>query len=288
MLGTHRRLIGFIGVSLMLVIGPEAYSRETLLWVAEYKPNVANRILLDEELRGWLHKDLNWPIETVYANTQRAMRMVQEQDNVCVDDKLITSERQQFAHITDLPQVVVPGKRLYMRADSDYAAQLGAENSHVGFQSLMASFPELRLGVMAGRRYGNQLDEILQREKRQARIWRRASSYSSEELLQMLVKGRIDATIEYPMVVANWGENNGDLISFRLKEAKDYSLGYIMCSRSPSGEVIIGRVNQWLAEHTQSRRYLELHLKWMEASIHKDFIEDYNQVFNTEFKLSEP
>jgi len=75
--------------------------------------------------------------------------------------------------------------------------------------------------------------------------------------LQMLEKGFIEATLEYPKIVTRSGL---PLQSWPLQEAEPFNLVYFACSKTDAGAQSVQIINQLINQVSQQKDYLLLAL----------------------------
>lgn len=147
----------------------------------------------------------------------------------CYADAFKTPERLGFAHFTsvapNLPMVVAtrPGT---LRA--------GAEG--VSLQDLLAR-PALRGLFEAGRSYGPVMDAQIH-----AAGAARVSLPSNPQALHMLLAGRMDFIVEYPMALQHYRAQikPAPALEFHaLIEERDPQPNHVACTRSPWGRLVI-------------------------------------------------
>ena len=245
--------------------------------------NAATRRLLLEHMPG--HQDT-----VTIVNNERAFQILKSNQLACTGNKVRNAEREAFAAFTQLPQLIFPGLRLYMlQATADKAGlNHGAENDIMqSLTDLSVKLPHARIGIVGGRNYGEPLQQLFEQLASRNRIYTRtASDMTAAALLDMLINGRIELIVEYPNVVQHYSEalNHAvPLVSVNIREAAEYSAGYIMCSKNEQGKKLAQAYNAAIRLASQDKRYLQAHLRWFDVSSHAKVIALYNQVYNTTF-----
>lgn len=262
-----------------------------MIWLAESSPEFNKTINMDEQTRDLILAGLdNVEFKVEHTNPQRGLKRLQQEPNICVGDKIYNPERQRFSLSSELPQVVVPGLRLYLRKDAMPDTGIdNLNNTQLSFSQIMQHAPQLQLGVMRERSYGIELDKVLDMPKWRARIWRRSGTDMGAGLVAMLMNGRVGGIFEYPNVFKHYSQKFTDhppVVSLTIQETSDYFVGYVLCSRSEAGRQAIDAISTRIQTLSHQREYLDVHLQWFDASIHKDIIGYYNEVYDTTFSLS--
>lgn len=261
-----------------------------MLWLAESSPGFEKSIRMDEQLRDLIISrvdSIEFQVEP--TNPQRGLKRLQQEPNICVGDKIYNAERQHYSLASNLPQVVVPGLRLYLRKEP--ATQNGLHtdtSSELSLRQLLTDAPEIELGTMQGRSYGSELDQILAAPRWQRRIWQRSGTDMGSGLVAMLMTGRVDGIFEYPNVFRLYSRQFTEkpaIAHVRLKETPAFITGYVLCSRSEAGKQAIDAISKSIEQLSRSREYLDIHLQWFDADMHQEIINYYNQIYGTAFSL---
>lgn len=265
-------------------------SSAPMIWLAESSPGFEKSIRMDEQTRDLILEGLDGvEFQVEPTNPQRGLKRLQQEPNICVGDKIYNVERQRYSLASALPQVVVPGLRLYLREELAIQIGLNTETSpEFSLSQLLQKAPEIQLGTMQGRSYGNELDQILEASRWQPRIWQRSGTDMGSGLVAMLMTGRVDGIFEYPNVFKLYSQQFTEkpaIAHIRLKETPAFITGYILCSRSEAGKQAIDAISKSIEHLSRSREYLDIHLQWFDADMHKELADYYNQVYGTEFSL---
>ncbi|MEW9797379.1 hypothetical protein [Alteromonas sp. CYL-A6] len=281
------RPFSFLFLFIHVTLAAAQTDASTMIWLSEGNPEADKAITLDEALRDLIISgidDIHFEIQK--TNAQRAMLQLKTSPNVCVSDKIYSPARQAFSLASDLPQVVVPGLRLYLsQAQSDDVRRFLADQSAPSLHDIMSRFTTLNIALVKGRSYGSELDTLFSRSEWQDRIWRRSSADMGSGVVSMMVNGRVDATVEYPVVVSHYLEKQGmssPFLSLSVKETPDYVTGYVLCSRSAEGQRAIQRISARIAALSKTTAYLQPHLHWFDSTLHQDITRYYNTVYGTD------
>ncbi|ALS97375.1 hypothetical protein [Lacimicrobium alkaliphilum] len=275
---------------LILIFVALPVSSAPMIWLAESSPGFEKSIRMDEQLRDLILEGLDGvAFQVEPTNPQRGLKRLQQEPNICVGDKIYNAERQHYSLASALPQAVVPGLRLYLREELAIQIGLNTEtSSELSLNQLLQKAPEIQLGTMQGRSYGNELDQILEAPRWQPRIWQRSGTDMGSGLVAMLMTGRVDGIFEYPNVFKLYSQQFTEkpaIAHIRLEETPAFIAGYVLCSRSEAGKQAIDAISKSIAQLSRRREYLDIHLQWFDADMHKELIHYYNQVYGTEFSL---
>jgi len=222
---------------------------------------------------------------TLVVNNERSFQILKSGQLACAAKKLRVEERLEFGYFTDLPQIVFPGLRLYMRATDAHTAGI-VNGQQYALNDFLTLMPEARLGVVGGRHYGQGLQAPIEQWQTLERLYLRRANDMAAGLLDMLINQRIDLVLEYPNVLHHYAQELGaqdTLISVTLDNVPSYTTGYILCTRSPEGYALTMALNEALVKASQDRAYLDAQLQWFDKDIHEEMIQLYNQVYGTSF-----
>ena len=230
-----------------------------------------------------------YDIATVRGNNARMLKLLASESLVCAENKLLTEERKSLGYFTDIPQVVFPGLRLFINKNAtqyNSVKDLVQEDGHISIKNILDTEPTAIFSIAAGRKYGESIDQLISNPKWEKRFILRHGVDMSEGVVQMLRKERADMIFEYPSVVAYYeSQNNAPAIldSYALTESEDFSLGYIVCSKSPQGKAIIEQLNQAIGRLSITSKYYDAHMKFFDTQSKKDATIYYNLVYGTNF-----
>ncbi len=236
------------------------------------------------------HMPAEYELAEVRGNNARMVRLLKSEDTVCAENKRLTEERKSLGYFTSIPQVVFPGLRLFITQNSPYYADIKAlvkADGHISVSSILNTVPKAMFSIAAGRKYGASIDDLVANPKWQQRFIPRHGVDMSEGVVQMLRRERADMIFEYPSVVA-YHESRSDapaiIDSYALVESADYSLGYIICSKSKTGQKLIEHFNQSIKQLSVTRDYFNAHMQYFDPQSKKDATVYYNHIYGTQFK----
>ncbi len=194
-------------------------------------------------------------------NRQRIVGAMQDGVPVCDPSTLKTAERERWAVFT--PAMPIPPVALVLRAQSRPAITGGAP---VVSLSELAHRKGLTGRFEAKRSYGAAIDQVLARE---------GDNLSAElvsrpgQLTSLVAKGRYDYTLEYPMVVEYLQQMEQSPIvldTVPLKEAQQWGVNHVACTRSPWGEAVVRDIDAAIRAASASREYREVLTPWLPAA----------------------
>lgn len=193
------------------------------------------------------------------VNRQREWTELADNKNACLFNKFKTAERELKGSYSAYPINEFPPNRLltYDRSDIPNSVSLLSAISH----------HDLKIGVVKGRSYGQDIDRIIAAHP--DNFIQLTGNKSAVRLRKMMINRRIDSILEYSIIFIQDYENDKRIENIRyheLKEATEFSFGYIVCSKSETGERALELFNKTLAEQNMQDFIIQAHLKYLPQS----------------------
>ncbi|GAA6204243.1 hypothetical protein [Thalassotalea sp. SU-HH00458] len=269
-----------------------------IVWVTDAPQNnvtAKNKVLdIDTSTFNLLAAHLNsqYFFKKLHVPVKRGFTLIKHQENVCIGNKLTTKERNEFSYSTQIPQTVFPGLRLYINKNSPYfqkVRQLVTQQKTVSIYDIINTVAGIKFGIVGGRSYGVEIDSLINSPENAHFFWKRHASKANRGIVNMIEKARFDISIEYPNVFGFYSEEDNTVIeSFPLKEAPNYMLGNILCSKSKIGAKMVKAFNAVIKTTSKTREYFDAHMKWFDSSSQEDAARYYNKIYKTSFTLKKP
>lgn len=174
--------------------------------------------------------------EFVEAGTARYEALSRSGETLCSTMHLRTPARLEWLYFSHLYPPLV-SREIHVVVRREALARL-TEGSPPGGRLVLAELlnrPELRLLLARDRAFGAQVDSLL---ARQAVPRLSVGSQFGHRMLDMLRAGRMDYTLEYPVVVKDYLARSGDpdaLVALPVAEGLSTLLATVSCSRTPEG-----------------------------------------------------
>lgn len=228
-------------------------------------------------------------VTTHFVGVAQSQQLLLKEPRSCTGNLMPLPERKSWGLFSQLPQVVFPGLRLFVRRDSALnreIVQALATQQSLSIERLLQSSQRFQIGFAHGRSYGARLDALLQNPDFSYKLWQRRASDTAGGVLLMLTKRRIDAVLEYPNVVAHYMLQQGDtdpLESYAVVESPDVLYGHLVCADSAQGQALMRQINKVLPQLVKQQAYLDAHLRWFPADMHASIIQLYNRTYGTQF-----
>ena len=236
----------------------DLYNRSTLATVDETQPKIIwlvnnaksiigqidyKNLSSEQQSRKLLFDQLdNYDIETHVISLDQASRLLEQNYNVCMGERLKTPERA-GKYLFSQPYTFSLGQRLYYVAKHNNKTE-----EPILLTAFMAQQSGKRLGLVKARSYGNALDLQIGHLPENSR-YTTEKALREDSMLQLLVQGKFDYLIEYPNIVSNFVSQTDDkmqLSSTPLAASPAYAVGHIMCNKTPTNNDFIGKLNHYL------------------------------------------
>lgn len=266
-------------------------TEQSLLWLKEHAPDKNLQMLdINDSTFQLLVAQLSGvAVSQQQATTPRAAKLLQTTAHTCTGNKLALPERRDWGVISQQPQVIFPGLRLYVMQSSHLAPWLSTLSNQqpLSLQQILNTNHRFTLGFASGRSYGEKLDRLLQqRDPRHHRIIPRVGPDNTGGVVQMFSRGRVDLLIEYPNVVQHYLKQLPEppaVQSFALAESPPTLPGHIICSDTAEGRALLNQLENAISIVSKQRAYLDAHLRWFSADLHQELTQLYNTAYGTNF-----
>ena len=176
-------------------------------------------------------------ITSLILSNKRSEELLKEPGDYCAMSKIKNPERAEYLQFADVATSIYPPLQLI----SFNALGSGP----VDLAALLKRKSTLKIGVVNGRTYGKDIDQLINAYPQQ--FFRKNSNDSAKNLTLMLQKGRLDAIIEFAAIARNTllhaGGNSRPLQTLPIK-GQPVIRGYIGCHKGTSGFELIKRMNE--------------------------------------------
>lgn len=215
---------------------------------------------------------------------KRTLRDMKKGLNVCSVTLLKNPEREKFIIFTKPARLLLPNSLVVRKSDlpkfNDFKDKLG----RVSLEKIIQS-GRTRIGYSSGRSYTKPIDALLDKYKEYEYMSERFGNDGPKGLLRMLIKGNIDAMLAQPVESQFHGRTIGvpdDIALLPISEIKDYTVGYIGCSKTAWGEAVIENINTLLTEAVKRDDFRSFY----EYFLDEDLKIRYRNVYSDFFKLN--
>ena len=284
--GLLRILFLLCGLLPALVVLP-AHAKERILWLVRDLPpftifegtergqGVIDRLLplLIEQMPEYEHS-------IVRVNRARGIQMLQDPNSFTCDPTLLwTPERAKFVRFS-VPSLGVMSSGLVVRKDGQAMLAPFLDGQQVDLQGRLRK-PRLKLGIVAGRGYSSQVDDIL-RQLPDTTFSRHYGNEATASLLQMQQLGRLQLVLGYwhevRYLVQQQGGSLQDYLFHPIQGVSRYQFFHVGCSDSPLGREAILHINQLLPALRRDT-LPGLYARWLDPDLRDDYLEHSRRFF---------
>ncbi len=262
------------------------HGKETITWLTTDFPPAwitqgrnqgqgGEDLLLDflaEQLTNYRH-------ERVVATMSRGVYILKNKDHVCATGTIRTPDREKSMHFTAIPSTFMTANGIIFKRNRH--AQFN--NQPLRLVDIIKNH-ELVFGIVHGRKYGGQLDEIVEKNKGKNWIYERAGADTSKGLLGMLLQDRLDYILGYDwelqyVVRQFWPKQIDKLAYLPVEESPSHIAAYTVCSKTVWGQEMIQRIETIILNNRHTNRYQRFWLRWI--SNQKLYQQLYQEYFLT-------
>lgn len=126
---------------------------------------------------------------------------------------------------------------------------------------------KLVFGQPQGRGYGKKLDTIVEKYRGNENFMVRGAADSTTGIMNMILRGRVDYTFDYPYVMSIFEkefDKQGQFAFIPIKENQGVGvIGAISCSRSDWGKRVIGDMNKAIIKARTLPRHRKILNEWL-------------------------
>ncbi len=193
------------------------------------------------------------------ANASRIARELREDRCACFAGEFYGTP----GFLTSVPTIALLPHNIIVRKED---ADRFGDGKKVSLEKLLQN-RDLVFGTAKGRLYGPELDPILKKHAGAAHIYRRSGKDTLDGLLGMLLKGRVDYLIEYPVSLRYAAkkagvENRIAMIPIEENSGAPLIRGAIRCPDTEWGRGAIQEINRVLLEIRPSPWYRRIIGDW--------------------------
>jgi len=262
-------------------------ARERLLWLVRDLPPFTifegaekGQGVVDQMLPLLIAQMPEYDHAIVRVNRARGIQMLQDRSSFTCDPTLLwTAERAKFVHFS-VPTLGVMSGGLVVRKQGEALLAPFLEGQQVDLKGLLDS-TQLKLGIVAGRSYSTQIDDIL-RQLPDDVFSRHYGNDATASLLQMQQLGRLQLVLGYwPEVRYLIQQQGGSLDDYRfhpIRGVNRYQFLHVGCSDSPLGREAIAHIDQLLPALRRDT-LPALYARWLDPELRGDYLQQSKQFF---------
>ena len=264
-----------------------ASAKERLFWLVRDLPPFTilegpekGQGVIDQLLPLLIRQMPEYDHSIVRVNRARGIQMLQDPNSFTCDPTLLwTPERAEYVRFS-VPSLGVLSGGLVLRKDSEALVAPYLDGQEVDLLNLLSKTP-LKLGVVAERSYGTQIDAIL-RQLPDTAFSRHYGNDATANLLQMQQLGRLRMVLGYwPEVRYLVEQQGGALADYRFHPVQGvnrYQFLHVGCSNSELGREAIAHIDQLLP--ALRRDVLPgLYARWLDPALQESYLEESKRFF---------
>lgn len=180
------------------------------------------------------------------------------------------------------PIVLTPAPRLIVVREKleAFRRQTGWNYGPIALDEILQMNPDLRLGILHGRTYGNKIDAILNNsDPMKNRLYRHSGFSGSQGLLRMQLAGRVDASFESLWQIGPTPDRDEKrVLTIPIAKLPKYIELYIGCPKTTWGEQAIDRINTAAQKSRRSLR--DIPEPWMRREEILAYRKKYDQLYH--------
>lgn len=281
-----RHLALLCGLLPALLLQP-ASAKERLFWLVRDLPPFTilegpekGQGVIDQLLPLLIRQMPEYDHSILRVNRARGIQMLQDPKSFTCDPTLLwTPERAEYVRFS-VPSLGVLSGGLVLRKDSEALVAPYLDGQELDLLNLLSKTP-LKLGVVAERSYGTQIDAIL-RQLPDTAFSRHYGNDATANLLQMQQLGRLRMVLGYwPEVRYLVDLQGGALADYQFHPVKGvnrYQFLHVGCSNSELGREAIAHIDQLLP--ALRRDVLPgLYARWLDPALQEDYLEESKRFF---------
>ncbi|MGE8058287.1 TIGR02285 family protein [Pseudomonas sp. NPDC089547] len=281
-----RHLALLCGLLPALLLQP-ASAKERLFWLVRDLPPFTifegpekGQGVVDQLLPRLIGQMPEYDHTVLRVTRARGIQMLQDRNTFTCDPTLLwTPERAEFVRFS-LPSLGVLSGGLVLRKENQALVAPYLDGQQVDLHGLLSTAP-LKLGIVAERSYGTQIDSIL-RQLPDSALSRHYGSDATANLLQMQQLGRLRMVLGYwPEVRYLIQQQGGSLDDYQfhpVQGVERYQFLHVGCSDSELGRAAVAHIDQLLP--ALRRDVLPgLYAHWLDPALREDYLEESKRFF---------
>ncbi|MCP3922169.1 MAG: TIGR02285 family protein [Desulfobacterales bacterium] len=214
--------------------------------------------LLKKKLTGYNHRKIR-------TNVTRFRYMMKNKEKICDCATFKTPDREKYMYFSAIPASFIMANGIITKKSSLHRF---SDSPEISLNDTLKD-KELILGVTSDRKFGDQIDTVLEKYKGSRNIYNRIAGDLTNGLVGMLIYDRVDYILGYDwelqyLVKKFWSPKKAEgLIFLPLKETKPYLMSYIVCTKNEWGKKVINDINQILIREVPKKGYRNIWEQWM-------------------------
>jgi uncharacterized protein (TIGR02285 family) len=275
-------------VAFLYVGQVSANTDKTITW---YKPEFPPLSIVNgpdagkgysDRIENYLIKQMSdFEHQVLVSPFKRTVRDMKKGLNACSVTLLKTPARTEFIAFTKPARLLLPNGLVVRKSDLSKFNDFKDESGRISVEEIIKS-GTVRIGYSNGRSYTKPIDALLAKYKGADNLIERLGNEGPKGLLIMLTKGHIDAMFAQPVEAQFHGRSIGvaaDIAQLPINEIKDYTVGYIGCSKTPWGEAVVVKLDALLVEAVKRDDFRSFYEDFLDENSKKRYREIYDEYF---------
>ncbi|WEK30032.1 MAG: TIGR02285 family protein [Candidatus Pseudomonas phytovorans] len=284
-----RHLALLCGLLPALLLQP-ASAKEHLFWLLRELPPFTifegpekGQGVIDQLLPLLIEQMPEYDHSIVRVNRARGIQMLQDRNSFTCDPTLLwTPQRAEYVRFS-MPSLGVLSGGLVLRKENQALVAPYLDGQEVDLHGLLSQTP-LKLGIVAERSYGTQIDAILSQLPATS-LSRHYGNDATANLLQMQQLGRLRMVLGYwPEVrylIQQQGESLANYQFHPVQGVERYQFLHVGCSDSELGRAAVAHIDQLLP--ALRREVLPgLYARWLDPALREDYLEESKRFFEAQ------
>ncbi len=281
----RRALLALCGLLLALAVQPAA-AKERLIWLVRDLPpftifdgSEKGRGVIDQMLPLLIRQMPEYEHSIVRVNRARGLQMLQAGHFVCDPTLIWTAERARFVQYS-MPALGALSSGLVVHKQNEHRLAGFSDGADIDLTGLLTQTP-LKLGIVAERSYGTQIDDML-RGLPDTAFNRHYGNDATASLLQMQQLGRLQLVLGYwpemRYLIQEHGGSPDDYRFYPIQGVNRYQFLHVGCANTPLGRAAIAHIDQLLPALRRDT-LPALYAHWLDPALREDYLEQSQQFF---------
>lgn len=278
-------MLALCGLLLALAL-PPALAKERLIWLVRDLPPFTvsegtekGQGVIDRMLPLLIEQMPEYDHSIVRVNRARGLQMLRAGHFVCDPTLIWTAERARFVQYS-MPALGALSSGLVVHKQNEQQLAGFTDGAAIDLKGLLTQTP-LKLGIVAERSYGTQIDEML-RSLPDSVFNRHYGNDATGSLLQMQQLGRLQLVLGYwpemRYLIQQHGGSPADYRFHPIQGVNRYQFLHVGCANTPLGRAAIAHIDQLLPTlHRDTLAALYAH--WLDPEMREDYLQQSRQFF---------
>jgi uncharacterized protein (TIGR02285 family) len=275
---------------LLPVLLQPASAKERIFWLVRDLPPFTvldgpekGQGVIDQLLPLLIRQMPEYDHSIVRVTRARGIQMLQDPKSFTCDPMLLwTAERAEYARFS-IPVMGALSSGLVLRKENQALIAPYLKDQEVDLNGLLSE-TSLKLGIVAGRSYGTQIDSILSQLPDTA-LSRHYGNDATANLLQMQQLGRLRLVLGYwpeaRYLIQQQGGSPADYEFHPVQGAAPYQFSHVACTDNALGRAAVTRINQLLPDLRRDVLPAS-YARWLDPALREGYLQDSRRFFEAQ------